>query len=244
MNYEQLSKKKKMLDVIRQRPDDVVRKLNEWFCIELTYTSNAIEGNRLSREETALIVEKGLTIAGKSSVEHMEAVNHAAALDWIYDFAASGQEIKERDILQIQHLILKGIDNDSGQYRRSPVKISGSAVVLPSPFAVPDLIRDFIEWLRKTDLHPVELAAEAHYHLVTIHPFTDGNGRSSRLLMNLLLIRNGYPPAIIRTEDREAYIASLEKAQLFGDKADYMQLIAEAAERSLDIYLEAGRIPD
>jgi Fic family protein len=133
---------------------------------------------------------------------------------------------------------------NSGIYRRVPVRISGSAVVLPNPRKVPDLMDDFFKWLKKEDkTHAVELAAEAHYRFVTIHPFIDGNGRTGRLLMNMILMMKGFPPAIIRKNDRLAYIKSLEKPQLVngeGDsKNDYFKLIAAAVDRSLNIYLRA-----
>ena len=118
--------------------------------------------------------------------------------------------------------------------------ISGSSVLLPNPFKVPELMEEFIQWLASsTNLHPVELAAQAHYRFVTIHPFIDGNGRTARLLMNLILISHGYPPAIISKRDRLAYINSLEKAQLGGELDDYLKIIAKAVDRSLDIYLKA-----
>ena len=122
----------------------------------------------------------------------------------------------------------------------TPVRISGSAVVLPNPRKVPNLMKGLAKWLKlPTDLHPVELAAEAHYRLVTIHPFTDGNGRTARLLMNMVLLMSGYPAAIIRKRDRLAYIYSLEKAQLGGPKDKYTKIVARAVDRSLDIYLKA-----
>ena len=198
-------------------PDALARNLDGWFRVELTYTSNAIEGNTLGRRETALVVEKGLTVGGKSLLEHMEAVNHARALDWVKKQAKRRpHSLTEEDILQIQYLIMKGIDDlNAGRYRVTPVRISGSAVALPNPRKVPDLMAGFAKWLKlATGLHPVELAAEAHYRLVTIHPFTDGNGRTARLLMNMILLMSGYPAAIIRKRDRLDYIDSLEKAQL------------------------------
>ena len=150
--------------------------------------------------------------------------------------------LTEKEILHIHDVILKGIDDsNAGHYRSVPVRISGSVVVLPNPRKVPDLMQEFTEWLANDQgLHPVELAAEAHYRLVTIHPFVDGNGRSARLLMNLILLISGYPAAIIRKRDRLAYIGSLEKAQLGGSKSDYFKIIWKAVDRSLDIYLKAA----
>ena len=243
MKYENLTAKKRLLDEYGPLPDALLSNLDGWFRVELTYTSNAIEGNTLGRRETALVVEKGLTIGGKSLLEHMEAANHVRALDWVKEQAKRGtRSLTEEDILHIHYLIMKGIDDlNAGRYRVTPVRISGSMVVPPNPRKVPDLMNGLAKWLKLAiDLHPVELAAEAHYRLVTIHPFTDGNGRAARLLMNMILLMSGYPAAIIRKRDRLAYIDSLEKAQLGGSKDTYMKIIARAVDRSLDIYLKAA----
>lgn len=246
MDYKKLTEKKKKLD--KHRPLDIalVKNLEEWFRIELTYTSNAIEGNTLSRAETALVVEKGLTIGGKSIEEHLEATNHAAALDFIKEqIKRKTSDLKEKDILKIHEIILDKIDKENaGIYRRVPVRISGSAVVLPNPRKVQDLMDEFFSWLKKEDkMHAIQLASEAHYRFVTIHPFIDGNGRTGRLLMNMILMMKGYPPAIIRKNDRLAYIKSLEKPQLVNGEGDsknnYFKLIAAAVDRSLNIYLRA-----
>jgi len=242
MNYEKLTDKKSLLDKYRPLPKELVDNLHAWFRVELTYTSNAIEGNTLTRRETALVVEKGITVGGKSLIEHLEATNHVHALDWVMEqIQRNSHEITERDILHIHDIILKGIDDsNAGHYRSVPVRISGSTVVLPNPRKVPDLMGEFSKWFKdSTNLHPVEAAAEAHYRLVTIHPFVDGNGRTARLLMNMMLMMAGYPPAIIRPRDRLAYISSLETAQTGGSKEAYLNIIGKAVERSLDIYLKA-----
>ncbi len=223
-------------------PPERVRNLEKWFLVELTYTSNAIEGNTLTRKETAVVVEKGLTVSGKSLAEHLEATNHAKALQSITKLVESPtHELTERILLDIHHTILRGIDDDNaGHYRAIPVRISGSEVVLPNPRKVPDLMTAFMQEIcMNQDLHPVERAAEAHYRLVTIYPFVDGNGRTARLLMNLILMQHGFPPALIRKRDRLRYITSLEKAQLGGSKESYHKIIAEAVNRSLDIYLKS-----
>jgi Fic family protein len=242
MRYYGLDDKKALLDQHRPLPEALVQNLAEWFRVELTYTSNAIEGNTLTRRETALVVEKGLTVGGKSLTEHLEATNHAHAIDWIREqVKLLPQDVEERDILQMHSLVLKGIDDaNAGCYRNIGVRISGSTVELPNPFKVPELMSAFADWLRQPgELHPVELASEAHYRLVTIHPFVDGNGRTARLLMNMILLMNGYPAAIIQKRERLKYIGSLEQAQLGGSKEDYLGLISKAVERSLDIYLKA-----
>jgi Fic family protein len=247
MNCKKLTQKKQQLDKHRPFNAALVKNLEEWFRIELTYTSNAIEGNTLSRAETALVVEKGLTIGGKSIIEHLEAANTAAALDFVKSqIKRKPNELEEKDVLKIHEIILSGISKENaGLYRRVPVRISGSAVVLPNPKKVQNLMDEFFSWLKKETkkLHAVELAAEAHYRLVTIHPFVDGNGRTARLLMNMILMMKGFPPAIIRKNDRLSYIKSLEKPQLVNgesdSKNDYFKLIAAAVDRSLNIYLKA-----
>lgn len=243
MTKEELIEKKGELNGYRPLNRDLVKNLEEWFRIELTYTSNAIEGNTLTRQETALVVEKWLTVGGKTLVEHLEATNHAAALDWVKKAVSDGDvRVTERDIFKIHEMILKGIDDDNaGRYRVVPVRISGSRVVLPNAAKVPVLMEEFWDWLGTTELDVIDMAVEAHYRLVRIHPFVDGNGRTARLLMNMILLKGGYPAGLIRKEDRLRYIMGLEKAQLGGDKMDYEEVIYEGIGRSLDIYLEAVR---
>lgn len=236
-----LEAKKQRLDAFLPFPVALVANLREWFKIELTYTSNAIEGNTLSRAETALVVEKGITVDGKTLQEHLEAVNHAQAFDWVMQrIHSTKKDITERTILDLHQLILQKIDDiDAGRYRTVPVRIAGSTVIMPNAMKVPDLMNEFISWLQTSSDHPLTVAVDAHFKLVSIHPFVDGNGRTARLLMNLLLMQSGYPPAITRKEDRKQYIARIEKAQLGGSLADYYTLMYEAVDRSLDIYLGA-----
>ncbi|MCH9633986.1 MAG: hypothetical protein S4CHLAM7_07200 [Chlamydiae bacterium] len=240
--YNTIDQKKAELDQFRPLSSELVLNLEDWFRVELTYTSNALEGNTLTRQETLLVVEKGITVGGKSLQEHLEATNHDEALDYIHKIAQKkSKKICLSDLFQIHQTILKGIDDDNtGKYRNMAARIAGSRVILPNPRKIPDLMDGFIHWLQKSSkIHPAKLAAEAHYRLVTIHPFVDGNGRSARLLMNLILIMHGYPPAIISKRDRLSYLNSLEKAQLGGSLDDYHALITKCIERSLEIYLKA-----
>lgn len=246
MKLEQLLKdldsKKRRLDERRPLPPALVKNLDDWFKVELTYTSNAIEGSTLSRAETALVVKKGLTVNGKTLTEHLEAINHAEALGFIRRLVGKKRkDITERDILSIHDLILKKIDdNNAGRYRSIAVRIAGVPVTLPNPVKVPELMVNLTKWLRsKNKDHPVKIGAEAHLKLVTIHPFVDGNGSTARLLLNLLLLQEGYPPALIRKEDRRSYLESIGEAQLEGQSQDYYELIYKAVGRSLDIYSEA-----
>ncbi|OGK37639.1 hypothetical protein A3F03_03780 [Candidatus Roizmanbacteria bacterium RIFCSPHIGHO2_12_FULL_41_11] len=237
-----LTAKKQLLDTYIPLPQEIIKNLNEWFRIELTYTSNAIEGNTLTRQETALVVEEGITVQGKSIQEHLEAINHAKAFDFIQKelILKERKNITQQNILNIHSLILHKINNtDAGRYRTTAVRLRGSQTILPNPLKVPQLMDEFMQWLQGSNTdHPVKIAADAHYKLVTIHPFVDGNGRTARLLLNLLLLQAGYPPAVIRKEDRSAYINSLEKGQTGGSLDEYFTVILDAVDRSLDMYLE------
>lgn len=239
---QKITDKQKRLKSFRPLPPELVKNLDEWFKIELTYTSNAIEGNTLTRQETALVVEKGVTIGGKSLNEHLEAINHAQALEYIKELAGKKRhDISEKGLLDIHHIILSRIDDsNAGRYRSISVRIAGSTVVMPNPAKVTALMSEFMIWLhRKKADHPVKIAADAHFKFVSIHPFTDGNGRTARLLMDLLLMQAGYPPALIKKEDRLEYINAIEKGQLSGDMDDYYRVIYESVETSLNIYLKA-----
>lgn len=233
--------KKKNLDSSRPLPPALVKNLEEWLKINLTYSSNAIEGNTLSHAETALVVEKGITIAGKTITEHLEAINHAKAIDFIKSLVHKTKEsLSLDDILSIHRIILQGIDSaNAGSFRTVMVRILGSHKIFPNYMKVPQLMDEFIEWLNTAQDHPVKIAAVAHFKLVSIHPFVDGNGRTARLLMNLLLLQNGFPLAIIKKEDRKNYIDALEKAGDTGDLSDFNAIVFQAVEDGLDKYLEA-----
>lgn len=240
-NLEKIKTLKMELDSYRPLSEEVLRNLEQWFEVELTYSSNAIEGNTLTRQETALVLEKGLTVGGKPMKDHLEALNHREALNFMKTLVDK-QKIALNDILSLYQLILKGIDDkNSGCIRDVPVRLLGSAVVLPNPLKVPQLLDEFSEWMQRTHENPVYFAALAHYRLVSIHPFVDGNGRTARLLMNLILMQHGYPPAIIRPKYRLAYIKGLEKAQLGGTLDEYLKVIYDAVFSSLQIYIKAVR---
>jgi len=238
---ERIDEKKKLLDSFRPLPPALVKNLDEWFKIALTYTSNAIEGNTLTHQETALVIEKGITIGGKTVTEHLEAINHAKAIDFIKDLAKKKKEdICLDDILSIHRIILQGINpKHAGVFRTVMVRILGSKNTFPNYLKVPILMTEFMQWLTTTKDHPVIVASMAHFKLVSIHPFVDGNGRAARLLMNLLLLQQGYPFAIIKKEDRKAYIDSLEQATSSGTLTTFNDIIFQAVESSLDSYLEA-----
>lgn len=239
-----IDSKKKKLDTMRPLSNEQVKNLKKLYDVELTYNSNAIEGSTLTYSETKLILNEGLTIGGKKINEHLEVINHKEALDFIESISQTKtKDIKIKDILDIHYLILKGIStSDAGVYRSKPVgvrKSDGEIFHFTEPLKVSDEMEDFIKWLSSENtLHPVILAALVHYKFVSIHPFIDGNGRTARLLMNLVLIQNAYPPAIIKMTKRVEYIQGIEKAQNENNMNDFYKVIADSVNESLDLYLE------
>ena len=171
-----------------------------------TYHSNAIEGNTLTLFETKAVLLDGITISGKLLREYLEAVNHRKAMRLLRKLSQRSTPLLEREILDLHHLILMGIQSEvAGQYRTVRVRVVGSERIFPNPLKIPDLIHDFVQAVNSHTQHPVLQATKAHYQLVAIHPFVDGNGRTARLLMNLLLIRAGYPPALLPIAERARY---------------------------------------
>jgi Fic family protein len=194
-----LERKKAQLDTLRPLPTAAVRRLNEQLTVEWIYNSNAIEGNTLTLRETQLILETGLTIGGKSLREHFEVLNHKQAIEYVEALATADEPIAPFDVRQIHKLVLTRIDDDNaGQYRSLPVNIAGATYQPPDSWEVLPLMNEWKDWLKglAMELHPVERAALAHHRLVAIHPFIDSNGRTARLVMSLLLLRDGYPPSI------------------------------------------------
>ena len=210
--------------------------------LEYTFESNKIEGNTLTLKETDLIVNEGLTISGKSMREHLEAINHQEAIAYIKELMDKNTTINEREILCIHNLILRGIyPEDAGKYRKVQVMIKGSSHMPPQPFLVAKEMEELFIWYQtnKNNLHPVILAAEMHERLVTIHPFIDGNGRTSRLLMNLILLQHGYVIANIKgtNESRMEYYNALEACQVENNKENFLLFIAQTEKECLKRYL-------
>lgn len=211
--------------------------------IEYTYESNRIEGNTLTLQETALVVNEGVTISGKSMREHLEAINHTEAISYIKDIAKQDIEISERTIKEIHALILHGIDRENaGRYRTVPVMISGSTHMPPQPYLIEKQMEDFIlrfKQMEKEKVHPVLIAAYLHDELVRIHPFIDGNGRTSRLLMNLYLLRNGYVIITLKgsNDAKVSYYMALEKSHTEHLPEDFQKLVVEAEIAALQKYL-------
>lgn len=234
----------KILDIIKNRKSKLssllenknnAKVLENWLKCELAYTSNAIEGNTLTRKETARIIKDKITSSSKPFVHYQEALNHSAAFIYILHYVIEGDiEINEDVLLKIHKFILCGIDDDNaGLYRNCLVRISGSRVILPNYLKVPALMDNFFEQLKCADINNPLTAIEAHYKIVSIHPFVDGNGRCARLFMNLLLLKAGYAPIIIRPADRKRYLDCLEKGQLTQDTNSYTKFMLSRLNSSL-----------
>jgi len=235
-------KLKSWLDSFRPLSGDVVRELKKHYDVKYTFHSNAIEGSTLTQSETELVLEKGITIGGKTLVEHLEAVGHKEAIDYVESLAQKNTPIREREVKDIHHLILKSIDAmDAGRYRMLDVRAAGTGHTYPPFYLVNELMEQFFLWLESEEakaLHPVALAAEVHFRFVAIHPFKDGNGRTARLLMNLILLRNGYPVAVISNANRSQYIDSLIYAQENSDDTSkLLEIILDATEETFVDYL-------
>ena len=233
-----IEKNKAILQNLLKNKDNQ-KVLDKWLATELAYTSNAIEGNTLTRRETAMAIEEKITSGAKPINDYLEAINHAKAFEFIRDAAKNRIKIDENYILQIHKIILSGIDDtNAGFYRSVRVRISGSQTILPNPLKVPDLMKDFSQWLEKKDDDMLQKAIEAHYRLVTIHPFVDGNGRTARLLLNSMLLENGYAPIIIRPIDRRRYLNALETYQTTENSEPYYKFMLSTLNRSLKVMID------
>jgi len=239
---KRLEKKINKLNKLRPLPKTAVEKLKEQFELEMTYNSNAIEGNSLTLKETFWVIQEGLTIKGKPLKDHLEATNHQEALEYLYELVEHEKKatVSEHLIKNIHQLITRNIEKEwAGRYRNAEVRIGGAIHSPPSALKVPDLMGGLIKWFGNNykKLHPVELATIMQHKLVHIHPFFDGNGRTSRLLMNLILLKAGYPLVVILKNDRKKYYNVLKDADK-GDYNPFVQFVAQAVDRSLTIYLE------
>lgn len=240
MNYEsqllQCTQLKEKLDGLRPFAPDALKQLKAYYRVNLTYTSNAIEGSTLTEIETKVVLEDGITIGGKPMKDHLAAVGHAKAYDHLYTLLEQ-PTVTEADILALHQLVaLDDTDALPGQYRSKGVIITGSEFTPPPASDVPALMTTFINqklqnWQKQK--HPVESAALAHLELAHIHPFQDGNGRTARLLMNLLLMKSGYAITIIPPVVRQDYIATLDKAHLSGDSEAFINFMSNMAAEGL-----------
>lgn len=237
-DFKKLDELKLKLDSFRPLDLSIVKNLHEDLVLRWTYHSNAIEGNTLTLKETKVALE-GITIGGKTLREHFEAINHKDAILFMEDLAQKEDKLSEYSIKQIHSLILKNIDDENkGKYRTTNVIISGAEHKPPQSFEVQSKMQEFIKKYNEniTKLHPIELASFVHIEFVKIHPFIDGNGRTSRLLMNLELIKAGFPPVVIELEDRLEYYKALDIAHTENDYKPFLELMKKVVEKSFEPY--------
>lgn len=225
------------LDRLRPVSGAALRQVQKYYDVELTYTSNAIEGNTLTLRETAEVIEHGVTVGGKSLKHHLEAVDHYEAVLWMRDLAVAAAPVGEAVVLELHRRIVARSDPQIADvYSPHRRRIAGSPVVFPNPISVPGLMQVFGSELEAAAATP-RAAFDAHFKLTAIHPFSDGNGRTARLLMNLLLIRAGYPPVAIRPEDRKIYLDGLETASLTEDFTPFQTFMHQRLTATLHDYL-------
>jgi Fic family protein len=239
--FDRLYEKKQVLQTSRPLPSIALNKIKESLSIEWTYNSNSIEGNTMSLRETQMVLQEGITIKGKSLREHFETHNHDKAIDYLFSIVNDDYVLRGIDILSLHGLVLRSIEDDfAGRLRNGGVRISGANFVPPNANKVSDLLDELIDFINTNPLglNDIELAAVFHHKLVWIHPFFDGNGRTVRLAMNLLLMRCGFPPAIILKNDRKKYYEALNQAN-GGNYQKLTLLMCQALERTLNIYINA-----
>ncbi|GGE24820.1 Fic family protein [Psychroflexus planctonicus] len=243
-SFNRLYEKKALLHEARPLPKIALQKIQEALSVEWTYNSNSIEGNTLTLQETQLVLQEGITIKGKSLREHFEAKNHELALQHLYKLIKSDYILNASDILDLHRYVLRSIEEDyAGRLRTGGVRISGANFVPPNARKVPDLLDELIQFVLENplQLNDIELATVFHHKFVWIHPFFDGNGRTVRLAMNLLLLKVGFTPAIILSTDRKKYYTALNAANK-GNYHNLSLLMVQALERTMNIYI--GSLPD
>ncbi|WP_069366741.1 Fic family protein [Salisediminibacterium beveridgei] len=238
-DFSYIDSLKKKIDGRRPFTKGLANSLREKLVVEWTYHSNAIEGNTLTLSETKVVLE-GITVGGKSMVEHLETINHRDAITFIEDLVANEEPLSEWNIKNIHSLILKEIDNiNAGKYRSENVVISGAKHIPPKHFEVGDFMQKLLgeyknEWKAH---HPIVRATLIHGEFVKIHSFIDGNGRTSRLLLNFELMKNGYPPIIIKNEERARYYDVLDLAHTTMNYEPFIELISQHVIESEKLWL-------
>lgn len=217
---------------------ETLKSLRNSINLEWTYNSNGIEGNTLTLRETQIVLE-GITVGGKTLREHLEVINHEKAIEYIEDLVKEKNPVTEWNIKNIHQLVLKEIDDkNAGKYRSENVAIMGATHTPPDHLIVPELMEKLIlNYQKWNKYHPIIKAALIHGELVKIHPFIDGNGRTSRLVMNLSLMNSGYLPVIIKKENRLEYYNALDKAHTTGDYTDFVKLVTNLEIEMINKYL-------
>ena len=238
---ERVYKKMKELGKLRPISEEGIRSIRERFDSIYTYNSNAIEGNTLTEDETILFLERGKTIGGKSLKEHLEATNHKKAILYLYKTINKNESINEELIFELHSIVMKDIlpEDQIGTYRKRSVIISGATKMPPVAPLLEREMEDLIYVINNNPekIPPIEFCARIHYEFEAIHPFSDGNGRTGRLLLNLMLMRYKFAPIIIKMKERNSYLNALDDASK--NKFDSLiNLILKYEEEALDFFLE------
>ncbi len=241
LDYSILTKKLSKIKKYLNKNDLYHYKSIDNLDVEYTYHSNAIEGNTLSLQETSFVLQ-GLSIGSKSMRELYEVKNHSKAFRYIFDNKDNKKIIDNVDILKVHSMILNNIDDyNAGVYRQIDVGIVGTNIVFTSPQEVLSKMQIFNDWLVSEQtqgiMHCVKFASKAHFDLVNIHPFVDGNGRTCRLLMNMILLQNNYPPLIIKVEDKIEYIKALNSSR-DSKSNDFEKFIYNKMNNTLETYIK------
>ncbi len=233
----QIDRKKLELDRCRPLTEGEVERLNEEFVVEYTYNSNAIEGNTLTLRETDLVL-RGLTIDRKPLKDHMEAVGHKEAFEFVRELVSDNVPISEQVIKQIHYLVLADKKDDRGVYRRVPVRIMGAQHEPTQPYLIQEKMEQLLRDFANSSEHTVTKLARFHIEFEGIHPFIDGNGRTGRLLVNLELMKSGFPPIDIKFTDRMAYYNAFDEYYVKHDLSAMEKLFAGYVNTRLDKYLK------
>lgn len=234
-----IAAKKQRLDAMRPVSREALLALQKSYDVDLTYTSNAIEGNTLTLRETAELIEHGITVGGKPLRDHLEALDHYNAVLWMRELAAKTTPVDETIVRELhRRIVFRSQPEIGGIYSTLPRRIAGSPVVFPNAVKIPGVMKEYGEWLAKA-APEAATSFDAHFRLVAIHPFTDGNGRTARLLMNLLLLRGGYPPVAVWPEDRKTYLDALEHASMREDLKPFHTFTHQRLDATLVEYLSA-----
>jgi len=242
MLMKRILEKKKKLEKLRPLNVYQLSLLKKQMWIEFIYNSTSIEGNSLTLDETRLVLEEGITIKGKPLQEHYDVTNQKEAMEKLDGWVKRGKHtVSEGDILELHWISLKGISNEwAGRYKTVENRVLGSAVKRTPPYMVKEEMNKLVSFINDNpeDLNPVEMAAVSHQIIARIHPFLDGNGRCARLLSNMILMMNGYPPNTIINKERKKYFETIEKAHK-GNRGPFVNFFARSLERMLDLYLNA-----
>ncbi len=259
---QQIDQRKAEVDALRPLKQEQEGRIMQKFRLDWNYHSNAIEGNSLTYGETIAFVMEGLTAKGKPFKDHLDIKGHNEGIDYLMHFIQNRDQLSEKVIRELHAMILvEPYSNPAqtpdgqqvekrvtlGAYKTMPNHVktpTGEIHYYATPEETPAKMTDLVDWLRdhqqKNDLHPLLLAATFHHRFVEIHPFDDGNGRMTRLLMNLLLMQNGYPPVVIKQQDRQAYYYALLQADA-GDLGTFVEYVGENLLHALDIQLKGAR---